>query len=266
MNEEQRLSYLRQMGYQAYYPRFVLPGAKASPNYQLPERVDPALPEQQSVTSEPTAKVQAVSQGRPAIHIPAKRAKPTVLRESRQAVREGAASEVVQPDDVGPASDQLRFNLQYYRINSQLAVISETPHQLRGKQSRDSTGLLTAILRALVPNFGESDPELRGEAFNWPLAEGIGNDDPRRAAVLALQGFINQRQAQDGFANLLIFTTQLPQLLAGNDDEELAGDKQLDSLQCQVTFTHSLHSMLAHSILKRDCWLHLQALRKRLQS
>ncbi|MCG8414062.1 MAG: hypothetical protein MI746_07570 [Pseudomonadales bacterium] len=265
MNEEQRLNYLRQMGYQAYYPRFVLPGAKTSPNYQLPAQAESAASEQQAATSKAAAKLQEAGQNRPVIEIPAKRAKPATRVEENQIAPE-AAQEGAEAKASQSAADQLRFNLQYYSINPQLAVISETPHQLRGKQSRDSTGLLTAILRALAPGFGESDPELRGEAFNWPLAEGIGNEDPRRAAALALQGFINQRQAQDGFANLLIFTTQLPQILTGNDDEELAGDKQLDNLQCQVTFTHSLHSMLAHSMLKRDCWSHLQALRKRLQS
>ena len=37
MNEQERVAYLRSMGYQVYYPRFVLPGAKPSPRYELPD-------------------------------------------------------------------------------------------------------------------------------------------------------------------------------------------------------------------------------------
>lgn len=263
MNEEQRLSYLRRMGYQAYYPRFVLPGAKASPQYQLPEQASPEVSvPQPSAPQQPRPKARIDSKARPVLDVPTKRTRKPVETTQKTAETEGVAAEA----NSDSAHEQIRFNLQYYSISPQLAVISETPHQLRGKENRDSVGLLTAILRALVPGFGESDPGLRGEAFNWPLAEGLGDDDPRRAAALALQGFINQRQSQDGFSNLLVFTTQLPQILTGNEDEELAGDKALENLQCQVTLTHSLHSMLAHPMLKRDVWAHLQSLRSRLQS
>ena len=159
------------------------------------------------------------------------------------------------------------MHLQYFAINRQLAVISETPHQLQAMPNRDSTDLLSAILRALLPApmDGGIAPDDR-IGFDWPLAEGLRVDDPRRAAALALQGFINQRQQQDGFAELLLFSSRLPRILTGDDQAEATGERSIDGFQCRLVFTRDLHSMLAHPLLKREVWSHLQGLCSRLRT
>ena len=132
-----------------------------------------------------------------------------------------------------------------------------------GKQNRDSMNLLQAILDALLPD-GE-DLSLAAVEFAWPIAEGLAAADPRRAAALALQGFINQRQEQDQFSNLLIFSGQIHRLLLPQAADESYGDQVSEQLQSQLTVTHSLQSMLVHPLLKRETWAHLQPLRQRLR-
>jgi len=289
MNEEQRLSYLRSMGYQVYYPRAILPGAKPSPHYDFPESY-PA--EGVPIKAPKKAKISTSSEERQKTAKKIELERPP-LKQPRKTALESGGTKEASSRDLGATSDlrktknesmpsksnldsdrkavepeatayadQLKFSLQYYAIDNQLAIINEEPFEIRGRQAKESLALLKAILNALKPGF---DSPLQSESFAWPIAEGLNAAEPERAARLALQGFINQRKSQEGFGNLLVFTAQLGSLFNEKSPDEPFGDVEDSAINCQMTLTHSLHSMLAHPLLKREVWSHLQPLLKRLQ-
>lgn len=253
MNEQQRRDYLQRMGFEVYYPRYRLPGAKPSPTYEIPAVSPREKPEAQ----------QKPPQRQAALGKAAEPAKPS--SEPLQPIStEKSEPKADRPGTTSQPAEELRFSLQFFAINENLAILSEEPHQLHGKQSRDSMTLLRAIIKAILPaDTGEI--ELSAVELDWPIAEGLAAPDPRRAATLAVQGFINQRQEQDRFANLLIFSGQIHQLLVAQQGAESYGDQESDKLKSRLTVTHSLQSMLVHPLLKRDTWAHLQSLKKRLQ-
>ncbi len=247
MNEQERREYLHRMGYDVYYPRYQIPGARPSPDYDFPAS-------SQTDDKAPAHDLQRESAPQP-----------ETLVSTPGKSETGRRVQSVKPEQPpeNQDADDLRFSLQYFAINEVLAIINEAPHQLRGKQNRDSMNLLQAILDALLPD-GE-DLSLAAVEFAWPIAEGLAAADPRRAAALALQGFINQRQEQDQFSNLLIFSGQIHRLLLPQAADESYGDQVSEQLQSQLTVTHSLQSMLVHPLLKRETWAHLQPLRQRLR-
>ncbi len=250
------------MGYEVYYPRFKIPGARPSPDYEVP-LLDAGTA--QRVETPPSAKPgkQAPEAIKPQAEARPARVESIQPNTPSTAVEKSAESASVptKPDSAA-ADDELRFSLQYFAINENLAIINEAPHQLRGKQNRESQLLLQAILAAILP--AQEGLELAPVEFDWPIAEGLAAADPRRAASLALHGFINQRQEQDGFANLLVFAAQIHTLLLGERDGEVFGDQESADMTSKLTVTHSLQSMLVHPLLKRETWAHLQSLRSRL--
>lgn len=277
MNEQERVAYLRSMGYQIYYPRYILPGAKPSPHYEMPADSvsDSAASEQGKAEAKiavaPAAGGAAIAReltrsgrteqqpGKPVME------KTPITRKRRVSKPSDADADATAA--VQETADTLRFNLQYYPINDSLAVINESPHQPGGRQGKEVQELLLAILRAISVRPPENG--LQAEQFNWPLAEGLNvMGDTRRAAGLALQGFISQRQEQDRFQNLLVFTAQLADLLGPRNDkrDEHYGDHGAVAAGYQLCISHSLPAMIAHPQLKREVWAHLQALRGRLQS
>jgi hypothetical protein len=156
--------------------------------------------------------------------------------------------------------------VQFFRVNAQLAVINEAPHEAGGRENQQATSLLINLLVAL----GLGQEELAGltaDRFNWPIAEGLGAmGDSRHAAKLALNGFITQRHEQQGFSNLLLLTAQLVDVMSDHSGQSAMGDQKRVDAPYKFTITHSLHAMLAHSDLKREAWQHLATLRGRLQS
>ncbi len=286
MNEEQRLSYLRSMGYQVYYLRAILPDDRPLLRHDLPESSSVEMEKVSKATATiAVGKRQKTDQKTgfepPQSKQPRKSIQEStgVKKESVSGVDAGAGLRKIKEEsmrgksegstDSSPAgseipahADSLKFRLQYYAIGDQLAIINEEPFEILGKQGRESLVLLKAILHALKPGF---DSPLKSESFDWPIAEGLSAAEPERAARLALQGFINQRQSQERFSNLLVFTAQLGRLFNENSPDEPFGDVKGSAINCQLTLTHSLHSILACPLLKREVWAHLQPLLNRLQ-
>ncbi len=287
MNEQERVAYLRSMGCQVYYPRFILPGARPSPHYEQPDaavaEVETAAAVERKARTAPASSVDGAATARELTRPAATRQQAAKLATEKPATEKPATEEAgtarkpaartsagtgaAAASPTQDAAEVLRFNLQYFPINESLAVINESPHQLAGRQGREVQDLLLAILRALsvsVPEHG-----LQAEQFNWPLAEGLEvMGDGRRGAGLALQGFISQRQEQDRFQNLLVFTAQLADLLGPGHDkrDEHYGDHGAVAAGYQLCISHSLSAMIAHPQLKREVWAHLQALHGRLQA
>ncbi|MEC7996264.1 MAG: hypothetical protein VX166_00595 [Pseudomonadota bacterium] len=276
MDEAQRIAYLKHMGYKQYYSRYVLVGAKASVipaaaqdtydsqgSQQLPKKTIQADPPHRELYAKP--KFDAGKRRRV---IAAEEVATRHQRQVRPAEAEtgGAEAGRAETGNEQIPGEALRFSVQFFRVNAQLAVINEAPHDAGGRENQQATSLLANLLVAL--GLGQEElASLTADIFNWPIAEGLGAmGDSRHAAKLALDGFIAQRHEQQGFSNLLLLTAQLADLMAFNPEQPDMGDQDLVDVPFKLTITHSLHAMLAHSDLKREAWQHSTALRERLQS
>ena len=272
VDEAQRITYLKHMGYEQYYSRYVLAGAKASVipatvedvhdpegHHQLPSKARQAEPPLRALEEKPTICV-----GRRYSAIAEEEV--SSRRHRRQSGPAGAETGKVEAGNEQMRSGNLRFSVQFIRVNAQLAVINEAPHEAGGRQNQQATSLLANLLAAL--GIGQKERAgLTADRFNWPIAEGIGaTGNSRHAAKLALNGFIAQRHDQQGFPNLLLLTAQLIDLMSDHSVQPDMGDQNLVDAPFKLTITHSLHAMLAHSDLKREAWQHMTALRERLQS
>lgn len=298
MNEVQRQAYLKVMGIQTYFPKSILPGAKRSPVYEisLQERIKSEL-----ATGKQTRGRHSIKQDGGAGALGSQAMKRSVAAGSNperphkaekliaSPVQAGAVRQVSSAMDDNPegsssapsnekilkaaatseenidleAGNELRFKLRYFRINEELAVIDEVPHQKSDRLGVDDKALLQAILAALKTDASECD--FRPESFSWPLAENLSmKNHPAEEATRALWGFVKMRQEIDRFANLLIFAAQADSLLMKQKDGTGSRDFAAPGSNYFVTVTSSLHSMLACPSLKRDVWQQLQPLRSRL--
>ncbi len=222
------------MGVQLYFPRVVLPGAKPSPDYDLvdiPQAAAEIIPHTQKKTM-------------PAVSDPVTDVAEEITDHQDQPGSELEETPGVLPEEEPIADDFLRFNLRYYRINQQLAVIDELPHQHAGAANADTITLLRNILHAVKVD--TSQCEFKGESFSWPLAEGLSvNTKPAVAAKQALQGFISMRKQLDDFSNLLVFAAQVDDLLLDADKQSEDRDFKVDNSDYFLTLTSSLQSILA---------------------
>ena len=281
MDEAQRIAYLKHMGVEQYYSRYVLVGAKASVipavaqdihvsqgSQQLPAKTRQADPPRNELDAKPGSDA-----GKRHRAIAAEEVATRHQRQVRPAEAETGRAETgraeIKRAETGKEQipgESLRFSVQFFRVNAQLAVINEAPHEAGGRENQQATSLLTNLLVAL----GLGQEELAGltaDRFNWPIAEGLGAmGDSRHAAKLALNGFITQRHEQQGFSNLLLLTAQLVDVMSDHSGQPAMGDQKRVDAPYKFTITHSLHAMLAHSDLKREAWQHLATLRGRLQS
>jgi hypothetical protein len=281
MDEMQRIAYLKHMGVEQYYSRYVLVGAKASVipaaaqdiydpegSQQLPAKTRQAEPPRSELDVKPGSDA-----GKRHGAIAAEEVETRHQRQVRPAEAEAGSAETgraeIKRAETGKEQipgESLRFSVQFFRVNAQLAVINEAPHEAGGRENQQATSLLTNLLVAL----GLGQEELAGltaDRFNWPIAEGLGAmGDSRHAAKLALNGFITQRHEQQGFSNLLLLTAQLVDVMSDHSGQPAMGDQKRVDAPYKFTITHSLHAMLAHSDLKREAWQHLATLRGRLQS
>jgi len=220
--------------------------ASAKPVKYESELAKPAI--RRPLQSKPTRQPKPVAS--PEITIPPSVETPAMAARS--------SATVVAESDV----DELKFRLNYIRISDSIAIIDEVPYQQANKTSDASIVLLNAIMSALGV---DAQPNTaRTEVFNWPLMPGISKQGNANVnAQNALSGFIAMRQQTDKFKYLIVFVAQISELLM-QDKAEAERDWLAENGNYYLTITHSLHSMLAHPILKRETWLHLQHLRHRL--
>jgi hypothetical protein len=248
MDEFKRQAYLSAMGIQLYYPRSALVGAKASPASHLASLVTPPPSAALTVDGEGAAPQRAPGNNEGIMLEPEN--EPGKERER-------------EAESGGESQAGLKFELCYYKINAELAVIDEIPHHSGEKSHSHSLALLRAILLAL--GVDGKDCQFKPVTFSWPLAAALEmKSEPALEARKALLGFIKKRQEIDLFRNLLIFAGQIDEILMLAEGGEDARDYQFANCSYYVTITSSLRSMLAYPMLKRDTWHHLQPLRQRL--
>jgi len=245
VNETERQEYLKVMGIAPVYLRRSVALGRPVAEYVFAE---PAA----ASTSE--AKQPSRTRNKSELEKPVARPRPERVTAPGAVAAKPVtkASEVPAQPAQASSADGLRFKLDYICAGPNLAVVQEYPFQ-QAESGTEARTLLAAILRAI--GLPDDSYSLHAESFNWPLAEGLATSGSDiMAAGRALAGFLRKRQETDGFSELLVFSTQLAEVL---------NNVELDAVS--VTHTHSLHAMLANPGLKREAWSDLQAARQRLQ-
>ncbi len=200
------------------------------------------------VLSEPKANISELQYGSIELLAIAPEAKEQETIGTSQKPQEAIAqNQVVELNDDVDKDTELRFSVQFYRISEKLAIINEVPFLRSSSNEQDLNKLLTAILRALGQEFGESPNSVR---FNWPL----GADDDassRRAseAFQALSGFMRKRLGSDSYKVILVFGNQCEELF----DKSGVGDLLTETSE-RLIHTHSLDAILRVPSLKRSVW------------
>ncbi|MBL4821449.1 MAG: hypothetical protein JKY98_10750, partial [Gammaproteobacteria bacterium] len=168
-------------------------------------------------------------------------------------------------DESNPGADEiqpgdLRFSLQFFLINDQLAVINEIPYLDDGSSGSSVQSLLLAILKALeIEPAHLNDPQL----FSWPLAVEDDASAHRQAdALLALEGFMSKRLESSRLSHLLVFAGKFRDIL----QDDIAVNGAFRNARAQVIVTHSIHAMLRIPALKKQVWEELRVLKGRLPS
>tara|TARA_B100001029_G_C15011315_1_gene424436 strand:+ start:315 stop:995 length:681 start_codon:yes stop_codon:yes gene_type:complete len=167
--------------------------------------------------------------------------------------------------EVGESQTSLRFSLNYYFLNSQLAVLEEVPLSKSRFSHRDYLNLLRKILLALGVKAENQSFDV--ENISWPVAEGFATPaDQESAARLMLFGFIRKKSQEANFANLLVFADSISDFFIRHKKTESIRDYFSETQGFHLTISQSLESMLIHPDLKKDAWQQLQPLRERITS
>ena len=250
------------MGIEAVYPRVPVPAARPSPSYDWPVPPPSEAPADADIPPAPRPVQRADAAARAQVV-----SELVTPGEAADQAREPAPDSLAQ--DVPPvktATDQqpdqepeLRFQLQYLPVNDALSVLWEVPLHGAADSERESRVLLANILLALSAPLPQQLPTQ--ETFDWPILEGAAElPEGARQAGQAVAGFIAMRRRRDGFTNLLLFASQVANLLPG----VTSGDQRAEKLDCHLVCVNSLQAMLSVPAIKRDVWQELQPLRQRL--
>ena len=193
MDEMQRIAYLKHMGVEQYYSRYVLVGAKASVipaaaqdiydpegSQQLPAKTRQAEPPRSELDVKPGSdagkrhgaiaaeevETRHQRQVRPAEAETG--SAETGRAETGRAEIKRAESERAETGKEQIPGESLRFSVQFFRVNAQLAVINEAPHEAGGRENQQATSLLTMYANGqLNPVVTQTFPkEQFVEAFN----------------------------------------------------------------------------------------------------
>ncbi|MBL4820341.1 MAG: hypothetical protein JKY98_05025, partial [Gammaproteobacteria bacterium] len=172
MNETRRQAYLYAMGIDSYFPRYPLPGARPS---KIPI-IEPIVAAPEPKRREEIQESAGLSGRTPPIN--AADANTEAEPAGKPVNESNPGTDEIQQGD-------LRFSLQFFRINDQLAVINEIPYLDDGSSGSSVQSLLLAILKALeIEPAHLNDPQL----FSWPLAVEDDASAHRQAdALLALE-------------------------------------------------------------------------------
>ncbi len=274
MKELTRQAYLRAMGIDCYFPRAELPGASPSTIYaplmRNSSKRSSAMHAEKLSDPLTTSATVAAREARARASSPLSRELDTVTpgqtqlstAQNRYKTELALENVSVPMKNVAPAPDlaqELRFNLQYFQINDELAVFNELPYHYTAESAQQEISLLNAILVALGIDRKLEQPDL---VFRWPLAadDKAGSERAVEASSV-LRGFIQGRRMAFRFSKLLVFAGQCTGLI-----QHALGDSQDNAnnalSECQLVITHTLGEMLKVPALKKNVWHRIRALRK----
>ena len=271
MEETSRQAYLRAMGVQVYFPRYVLDGAKASPEYDFlatPElSVGTSKPPEPPEQSEPEIpRFRSKNPDRPVIDLgnhAKERTRGVSVNQKPLASASGAPESeaaAVKPQVRGrreavSVAGTMRFDLGYFMTARGVAILYEIPPLAKDEDKARAKKLLSAILLACGLNADQHSPRPVHEAFNWPLENDLGLSSSDQGGAAALAGFIRRRHDGDQFEELIVFAGVVEPLIA-----EIGLN-----MPFKQTLLASLSAMLSFASLKREVWADLQPVLARIR-
>lgn len=273
-NEELRQAYLRELGVQLYFPRRVLPGAKASAVYATvflknDMAVLSAGTGTQGAPSQQSLAQSVIEQLKPRDQMPQSEPAAPI----RTVLVESAASPPAEvdpdPKDVAAvpiAAEDVKFAFAYFPVNEELAVINELPWARSAAVAPSTRQLLASILKALGVACEEKD--LSSMVFSWPMPDMPLEEQGAESARQTLEGFLGRRFKLLPVRHLLVLAEQSagflfpPEFSPANEDP-LFRHPHFD---VSVTLTRSLNAMEAVPEIKRLVWQTLQPLKTALET
>lgn len=246
-----RQAYLKEMGIDSYFPRWQQPGAPES--VEILWRDFAASYQQQSAAG-PNA------EGTPSPSQPLA-PPPSVESSQLKALVESAADAASDTQPATPAAPLAEqtlapFVLRYW-LADKVLFVEGTESEFPPGSERLLFNLSVALGRPLEKTF--PDP------FRWPLANMPGQkarqvSAARGAALASLQAVLKQKP----FSHIVLLGGVSTQVLFDRDAEALRGQSfQQEGIDAALWCTYSLAELLANSLLKRETWRHLMALRRK---
>lgn len=264
MKETKRKAYLAAMGIDICYPRILLPELKESFVSEFKNVDNDLAANNKANTLDLRNKPQSLivpPKELQTVNSVGSLENKTKENGSNRAIKQ--SEEELESESIS-GGNSLRFSLNFYHINSSLAIIDEFPVLQSETVKAQSLNLLSNIVSAF--DIDMKNYEFGDDRLMWPIAEGLeAVHDETLAAQKLLSGFIERKSQQNAFENLLVFAGVIGDFLVSNGKTEDDRDYLYGSKNFHITITHSLHSMLSFPQLKRDVWLQLQPLKERIK-
>ncbi len=249
MQEILRQEYLSNIGIDSYFPKVVLPGAKASEQYEWQdEELAASFEGNQQSLDQSTLSSDKVEQAKISADFPLKQTnnKPLNDKALRSNIDEAprASESEAKPEETTEAASEVRFQLVFAQINQDLLVAAVLPHfQSGGAFKPQQKQLLKNLCRAFGFETDAINYEIK--AFRWPLIEAAHMDKSKDAAKSSLKAYLSQLAVEFQYRTLLLMSENIASLVHVDSD-------------CQLIVCRSLDEMLKMPKLKREVWLALK--------
>ncbi len=227
MDEITRQEYLRSMGIQSYFPRFILPAAKESLQCEWPEILKPIVK-------------AAVELKKPLQNEPQARSNPKPENIQKPEI----ISELSKVEKAGKEIEEVRFQLVIIYVNEDTLVLISRPYMhATNSLSSVQKQLFTNIFNTLYDEAISLNLEIK--PFRWPFSEASHIEKDGQAAKASLGAYLEQLKAKHPFNRLILMGEKISQFVE-------ASEKQ------QFIVCRSLDEMLKMPQFKREVWLQLK--------
>tara|TARA_R110000772_G_scaffold195602_3_gene306290 strand:+ start:427 stop:1197 length:771 start_codon:yes stop_codon:yes gene_type:complete len=248
MDEITRQEYLRNMGIQSYFPRYVLPGSLSTEQCEWPELAEPdsGLTERPAEAEFSSLKAELKTAQKTEQQTAHKsELKPGLpLRPGPQEIVEPVSDENAVSSHVEADNNEIRFQLAFIQVNDAMLALILLPH-VRASNSLSQvhkqlfSNICTALNQQIVDlNFGI-------KPFSWPFGESIHMDKSEAAAKTALGAYLAQLRDVFKYRHLMVMGENMLRLVTAEAD-------------CEITVCRSLDEMLKMPQLKREVWQQLK--------
>lgn len=267
MNEQRRQAYLKAMGIQSWFPRFILPVAKPSAIYDVIET--------SSQLTQQSNDQKSIVESIPNLHsaqTPVDSLMHDLQEEySNKHLKSGvkrletsvsSSASISEPQALNEAEDSqpaMPFRLAVTSVTDDILVITDIPLTESPVMSVASKKLLGAIIYALGWQ-GASAASWQSDTLTWPLI-GMPEDLNEAEASEAVQGFLVNRFGIQRRKHVLLLGqfSARHALECYQEFEMLQGVSPKESGQ-HWGISYSLDQMLKLPALKAEVWQHLSPL------
>ena len=240
--EDIRQEYLRNLGIDSYFPRVKLPHAPSPEACEWPQAW-------QAAALETAPQAQSRAAAMPENPPPQKPVPPRqAAMPARQPAAPEQATEELRDAEARPEATAEAVHLQALciRVNGNLAIINVLPYLGQGQLGNAQRSLLHNLLAAA--GIGTASLDIEAKSFRWPMGSGGHVDNTREAAAVALTAYLEQKQADWQFRQLLVMGELAIRQLFAESDVIMPGQ----AWQCFCT--RSLDECLQQPGLKRELW------------